>query len=91
MGKVFKIVKFTCKDTCFYKDIEKKFCKKFNRDVTHGKCKECVLIIKMVVERGGFTRVINRKTKMSRIIVDEEIFEQVAKEVMNEPVDYQGL
>lgn len=84
-------MKFTCKDTCSQKDVENKFCKKFNKDVTDGKCDECVLVIKTVAERGGYTRIINRKNRTSRVVVDKEILEQVTKEVLSRGLDSQGV
>lgn len=76
-------MRFTCRDTCFHKDIENNFCKKFKQDVTYGKCDKCVLVIQKVAERGGFIRKTNLKTKLSTIITNKEILEQVTKEVMN--------
>lgn len=76
-------MKFTCKDTCSAKDIQNNFCNKFGKDVTYGKCEECVLVIKMVAERGGYTRIINKKNKTNKVVANKEIVEQVTKEVLN--------
>lgn len=79
-------MQYTCKDSCSAKDIDKKYCKKFNKDVSNGKCDECVTVIKKALElkesyfqresTSKYTRYVPKKT-VNKII--KEIKEVVQK------------